>query len=86
MPATYSAVCTPAPQFSHLFCMTKSFCVIFDGCILNTCETGATVQQVTKNQASITADPVSRKPAHTQERLISALDKDVFNLLRNNTV
>lgn len=62
--------------------MTKSFCGIFDGCILNTYKTGATVQQVTKNQASITAGPVSHKPAHAQECLISALDKDVFNLLR----
>lgn len=81
MSATYSEVCTPAPLFSHLFYMTKSFCVIFDGCILNTCETSATVQQITKNQSSITADPFSCKPAHSQERLISALDKDVLNLL-----
>lgn len=71
MPAAYSEVCTPAPLFSHQFCMTKSFCGIFDVCILNPCKTGATVQQVTKNQASITADPVSCKPAHTQECLIS---------------
>lgn len=70
-PATYSEFCIPACLLSHWFCMTKSFCVIFDGCILNTCETGATVQQVTKNQAGTTADTVSHKPAHTQECLIS---------------
>jgi len=67
MPATYREACTPAPLFSYLFCMTKRFCRIFDGCILNTFKTGATVQQVTKNQASITADPVPHKPVHTQE-------------------
>lgn len=81
MPATYCEVCTPAPIFSHLFCISKSFCVILDGCSLNICKTGATVQQVTKNQASITADPASRKPAHTHECLVSALEKDVFNHL-----
>lgn len=46
---TYSEVCMTT-HLSHLFYMTKSFCVIFDGCILNTCKTGTTVQQVTKNQ------------------------------------
>lgn len=43
MPAIYSEVCTPTPLFSHLFCTTNSFCEFFDGCILNTCKTSATV-------------------------------------------
>lgn len=82
MPATYCEVCTPAPIFSHLFCISKNFCLIFDGYILNICKAGANVQQVTKNQASITADPASCKPAHTHECQASALEKGVFNLLQ----
>jgi len=38
------------------------------------------VQQAIKNQAGITADPVSYRP-HIQEHLISAMHKNVFELL-----
>lgn len=29
VPVTHSEVCMTTPLLSHLFCMTKSFCVIF---------------------------------------------------------
>lgn len=50
------------------------FVGILDAYILNTC---ATVQQATRNQASITADPLSHTP-HIQGCLRSAMHKNVF--------
>lgn len=65
------------PYFHCRICFTwlKAF-----GCIVSTCETTATMQQATKNQAGNTADPVSYGP-HIQEHLRSAMHKNVFENL-----